>query len=233
VSRAGPGQESHRRALLRNLVFVALTITSGCANAVCFLRLGHVFASVITGNLVLLGISVAKGTAAIAGPAGLALGGYAAGVIVGAPIVRERGRQAASSEPTWPARVTACLAGELMVLAAFSVGWEVVGGRPGGAGRMVLLAVVAGGMGMQSAAVRRLGQVSTTYLTSTLTGVLAALVVKEVPDGVGRSIGLLLAIAAGAAAGAATTDLAPGLLPVVLLAPLGSAIAVSQVLRRY
>jgi len=216
---------------VRDLIFAALTITSGCVNAVCFLRLGHVFGSVITGNLVLLGISAAKGTGAVAAPAGIALGGYAVGVIAGAPIARERDREPPGDDRAWPARVTVCLAAELLVLAGFSAGWEVVDGRPGGAARLVLLAVVAGGMGMQSAAVRRLGQISTTYLTSTLTGVLAALVVREVPEGLGRSIALLAAIAAGAAAGAATTDLAPGLLPVVLLAPLGFAIAGSRLLR--
>jgi uncharacterized membrane protein YoaK (UPF0700 family) len=209
---------------------VALTMTTGCVDAVCFLHLGHVFGSVITGNLVLLGISATRGMAATAGSAGLALGGYAAGVIAGAPIARERDRRA-TLEPAWPTRVTACLAAELLVLAGFSAGWEVVGGRPSGAARMVLLTVAAWGMGMQSAAVRRLGQISTTYLTSTLTGVLAALAVRAVPEGLWRSIGILAAIVAGAAAGAVTTDLAPVLLPVVALVPLAFVIAGSLVLR--
>src|SRR5690348_1395259 len=73
----------------RDLLLVVLTVTTGCADATCFLHLGQAFASVITGNLVLLGLSAAKGTGAIAANSGIALGGYAAGVLAGAPIARE------------------------------------------------------------------------------------------------------------------------------------------------
>ena len=129
-------------------------------------------------------------------------------------------------------RVTACLAVELVVLAAFSAGWEVTGGRPAGASRMLLLAGAGVAMGMQSAAVRRLGQFSTTYLTSTLTGVLAGLVTAAKPGGLGRSLGVLAAIAAGAAAGAVTADRAPALLPLLLLTPVTAVIAASWALSR-
>lgn len=89
-------------------------VTTGGADAMCFLHLGQAFASVITGNLVLLGLSAAKGTAAIAANSAIALGGYGAGVLAGAPIARETGRQE-SPEGLWPARVTICLAAELAV----------------------------------------------------------------------------------------------------------------------
>jgi uncharacterized membrane protein YoaK (UPF0700 family) len=220
-----------RLAVLRDLLVVMLTVTTGCADATCFLHLGQAFASVITGNLVVLGIAVGKGAAAVAGSSGIALGGYCAGVMAGAPIAREHDRQG-PADGLWPARVTVCLAVELVILAAFSAGWEVTGGRPAGASRMVLLAGAGVAMGMQSAAVRRLGQFSTTYLTSTLTGVLAGLVTAAKPDGLGRSLGVLAAIAAGAVAGTVTADSVPALLPLVLLTPLAAVIAASWVLTR-
>jgi uncharacterized membrane protein YoaK (UPF0700 family) len=219
-----------RRAMLRDLLAVVLTVTTGCADAVCFLHLGQAFASVITGNLVLLGLAAAKGTGSIAASAGIALGGYCAGVLAGAPIAREHDRDS-SAASLWPARVTACLAAEFAVLAALSAGWELTGGRPAGASQMALLATAGVAMGLQSAAVRRLGQFSTTYLTSTLTGVLAGLVTAAKPEGLGRSLGVLAAIAAGAAAGAVTADAAPRLLPLLLLTPVTAVIAASRALR--
>jgi hypothetical protein len=43
-------------------------------------------------------------------------------------------------------------------------------------------------MGMQSTAVRRFGQMSSTYLTSTLTEVIAALAVRKRPEDLERSL---------------------------------------------
>ena len=127
-------------------------------------------------------------------------------------------------------RVTACLAAELAVLAAFSAGWEVTGGRPAGASRMLLLAGAGVAMGMQSAAVRRLGQFSTTYLTSTLTGVLAGLVTAAA-RGLGRSLGVLAAIAAGRRQRGHRGQ-RPALLPLLLLTPVTAVIAASWALSR-
>jgi uncharacterized membrane protein YoaK (UPF0700 family) len=237
IARVPPGNDNPLMtevpgspAAQRDLLAVVMTLTTGCADAVCFLHLGQAFASVITGNLVLLGLSAAKGLGSVAASSGIALGGYCAGVLAGAPIAREH--EPRDPARLWPARVTACLAVELAVLAAFSVAWEVTGGRPAGVTRMLLLATMSVAMGMQSAAVRRLGQFSTTYMTSTLTGVLAGLVTAAKPDGLGRSLGVLAAIAAGAVAGAVTADAVPALLPLVLLAPLAAAIAGSLALAR-
>jgi hypothetical protein len=43
-------------------------------------------------------------------------------------------------------------------------------------------------MGMQSTAVRRLGPMSATYLTSTLTGIVTGLAIRRWPAGWQRSI---------------------------------------------
>jgi uncharacterized membrane protein YoaK (UPF0700 family) len=209
-----------------------LTITTGAVDAVCFLHLGHVFASVITGNLVLMGVSAGTGVAALAEHGGVALAGYAAGVLAGAPIARERDRAADGQSAAWPSRVTACLAAELVVLVAVSIGWWLAGGRPGSNAQFVLLGLAAAAMGMQGAAVRRLGQMSSTYLTSTLTGVLVSLVYREAPEGLGRSLAVLAAIVAGAVAGAVTAGHAPAALPVILLVPPALVVAVALRLRR-
>ncbi len=200
---------------------VALTVTTGAVDATCFLHLGRVFGSVVTGNLVLLGVAATRTSGELAVSAGVAIGGYAAGVLAGAPIARERDRAGDQGLGAWPGRVTACLAAELAVLAALCAGWDAAGGHPDRPAALLLLGLASGAMGMQGAAVRRLGQLSTTYLTGMLTGVLAALAGAERSEGLIRSVGVLAAIVAGAAAGAAASSLAPLLLPLVVMLPAG------------
>jgi uncharacterized membrane protein YoaK (UPF0700 family) len=210
-------------AAVRDSRVVLLTITAGAANAVGFLVLGKVFVSVITGNLVLLGVAATTGNSAAAIHAGLAMVGYAVGVLVAAPIAARGGGGPAA---TWPPSVTATLAAELVVLVGFCAGWEAAQGHPRGGAQVTLVIVLAAAMGMQASAVRRLGQMSSTYLTSTLTAVLAGVATRTAPEGLGRSLGALAAIVAGAVAGGflATTS-AYAWLPVVILLPEGLVVA--------
>src|ERR1700683_5330790 len=100
-----------------------LTLCTGALDAVCFLRLGKVFSSVITGNLALLGIAVGEKNGGLAANGGVALWGYAAGVALGTAVAgtAERG------QPVWPRRVTVTLAVELGILIVFSAGWFISG----------------------------------------------------------------------------------------------------------
>jgi uncharacterized membrane protein YoaK (UPF0700 family) len=84
----------------------------------------------------------------------------------------------------------------------------------------VLLALVSVSMGMQGAAVRQLGQMSTTYLTGTLTGIVAVLTTRQKPEGLARSLGVFVALIVGALIAATVTAHAPGWLPLVVLLPL-------------
>jgi uncharacterized membrane protein YoaK (UPF0700 family) len=206
---------------IRDSRVVLATVTTGAVDAVTFLFLGKVFSSVITGNLVLLGLSAAVHSSSEAIHTGAALGGYAAGVAVGAPLAG-RGKD---QGVTWPRSVTTTLAAELCVLAAFCVGWELSDGRPRGGAELVLQILLAIAMGMQSAATRRLGQMSSTYLTSTLTGVVAALATGKMPDAIGRSLGVIAAMVVGALAGGIMALKAYAWLPAMILLPLGLVVA--------
>jgi uncharacterized membrane protein YoaK (UPF0700 family) len=174
-----------------------------------------VFSSVITGNLALLGIAVGEKNGGLAANGGLTLAGYAAGVVLGTLFAgtAERG------QPVWPRRVSVTLAVELGILVVFSAGWLVSGSHRGTATRMVLLVLAAAAMGVQTAAVRRLGQMSSTYLTSTLTGLFAALATWRMPDEWQRSVGVILALVVGAIFGSLAATLAPSWLPAAVLVP--------------
>src|SRR5690348_11499781 len=177
-------------AARRDALVVVLAVTTGAVDAATFLRLGHVFSSVITGNLVLLGVAAGQRSAALALNGGLALAGYGVGVVAGAMLAGTE----QDDQPTWPTEVTRALGAEFVLLAAFSAVWEASAGRPATAERLGLLIAAAAAMGMQSAAVRRLGQMSSTYLTSTLAGLLSGLATRRWPTDWRRSIGVLAAI---------------------------------------
>lgn len=85
----------------RDTLLVLLAVATGATDASAFERLGHVFASVITGNLIVLGVSAVTADHKTALFAGCALAGYSAGVLLAAP----RRRQPAP-EPGWPAGTT-------------------------------------------------------------------------------------------------------------------------------
>jgi uncharacterized membrane protein YoaK (UPF0700 family) len=208
-------------AAARDVRVVLLTLTTGAVDAVTFLLLGKVFSSVITGNLVLLGVSAATRASSEAIHGGVALAGYAAGVAVGARLAA-RGED---HDATWPRSVTVTLAVELCVLAAFCAGWELSGGRPHDGALLVLLVLTASAMGMQSAAVRELGHMSSTYLTSTLTGIVAALGTGKLPEAMGRSVGAVAAIVVGALAGGILAEQAYAWLPAMVLLPLALVVA--------
>jgi uncharacterized membrane protein YoaK (UPF0700 family) len=211
------------RLHFRDLRLILLAVATGATDATTFERLGHIFASVITGNLVLLGIGAARGDGRLALLSGVGLTGYALGVLVAAP----RGEPAGTGA-VWPAGATLALSADLACLVVFAVGWELAGGHPGETAAALLLAAAAAAMGMQSTAVRRLGELSTTYLTSTLTGLLEAFVSRQWSSAQQRSVGILVMALAGAAGATGLIVLAWRLVPVLQLVPLAIVIGVSR-----
>lgn len=108
------GSDWRRAAAVRDALAIALAVGTGSLDAISFLALGSVFVSVMTGDLVLLGIAARRGNAALSWHVALAFAGYAAGVSCGTLIAG----QPADEQPAWPATVTRALLAELAVLAA-------------------------------------------------------------------------------------------------------------------
>lgn len=208
-------------------MLILLAVTTGATDATAFERLGHTFASVITGNLILLGVSAARGDGALAVSSGVALAGYALGVMIAAP----RGN-APDQGSDWPAGTTSALAGDLACLLVFAIGWVLADGRPGRTAQTLLLALAAVAMGMQSTAVRRLGQMSTTYLTSTYTALFEALVARQWSAEYVRSIGILVMAFVGAAAAVGLINDARLVVPALQLLPIAAVIVAARRLSR-
>jgi uncharacterized membrane protein YoaK (UPF0700 family) len=192
---------------------VVLALAAGAVDAACFARLGEVFAGVMTGNLTLLGLAVARPSAAIAVHVAVSLLGYVIGTVVGTIVASRVG----SADRPWAAPIRSVLMVELAALAVLTIGWVPVGGRPAGAAQLGLLAVAAMAMGLQAAAMQSAGtKLSTTFLTGTLTTAVAGLLTEGEPRSHRWwSLAILVAHTAGAALAGGVLVLAPSWLPAV------------------
>jgi uncharacterized membrane protein YoaK (UPF0700 family) len=220
-----PGQQA------LTLIAIALTFGSGAADVASFTRLGDVFTSVMTGNIVLWGLAAARGSLTLFSHTAVAIAGYIAGVAAGTWI--GHGFRAAdpgedeNQAATLPGHVVRPLLAELALLAVFAAGWEVSGASPAGWLQYCLLTALAAGMGVQSSAVKDMGlaEVSTTYLTGTLTGLVSSLARPgQATPQRARRVGVLIGLVAGASLcgllGATAASAVPALLLGALVATL-------------
>jgi uncharacterized membrane protein YoaK (UPF0700 family) len=205
VSSQRPGRARRVEPLL--LALSLLTLVTGLVDAACYLGLGRVFTANQTGNVVLLafGAARAQGLPVLAPTVSLVvfLVGAAAGGRLASRLAGPAGtRVPASVRRRW---VTIALLAELLLVAVagvVAVGLPVGGG---GARRYVVIGLLAAGLGLQNATVRRLAvpDVTTTVLTLTLTGLAAdSWLAGGRNPRVGRRVAAVGLIAAGALVGA-------------------------------
>src|ERR1700691_6169818 len=97
---------------VRDWLLAGLSFSAGMYEAICFLTFGKVFAGFQTGNLVLLGVGVAR-TAPPAGPNAvtvvISLAAFAAGVALAMPILKAFGGGQETGHnvfPVWPRPVS-------------------------------------------------------------------------------------------------------------------------------
>jgi uncharacterized membrane protein YoaK (UPF0700 family) len=191
----------------RDLAVVALAMVSGATDALGFLALGSAFTSVMTGNMVLVGIAVGTGDGSAIGIVGTAIVSYVVGAGVGARIAG----LPAAHDTLWPAAITRALLVELALVVAFAVCWWSLGGHPPEGWFAPLLALNAAALGIQSSAIMRFGVsgLSTTYLTGTLTTLVVRVASGQQLGTLWQPARILVALISGAAVGALLVDRAP------------------------
>jgi uncharacterized membrane protein YoaK (UPF0700 family) len=146
----------------RKRLVLLLAGAAGCLDAVGYLMLG-LFTANMTGNTILLGLSAARQAWPEALRNVIALAAFVAGAAAGTLVVSS------------VRRLDQCLGLEAFLLAAAVTVWLAFGAPRGHIAQPAparwLIALLAAAMGIQSAAVRRVGEqrVSTTYVTGTLT----------------------------------------------------------------
>jgi uncharacterized membrane protein YoaK (UPF0700 family) len=220
------------------MIAIALTFGSGATDVASFTRLGGVFTSVMTGNIVLWGLSAAQRSVSLFSHSAVSIAGYIAGVAAGTWVghgfkVHGNGKpDEADRDSVLPAHVNWALFTELVLLAGLAVGWEVTGARPAGWVEFVFLAVTAAAMGVQASAVNEMGlaHVSTTFLTGTLTGLVSSLARpgQDTPHTV-RRFGVLIGLAAGALLSGLLVATAPRAVPALPLTAVITALVLSAV----
>lgn len=156
----------------RDLSLTLLAVAAGCLDAVSFLGLGQVLTAAMTGNTVLLGLTLGQAELQAALRSIVALLGFFAGALLGASIVER------SPGPIWSPAVAAALAIELSLLVALAIAWQFGEGQPWIDHRFALIAAAGLAMGLQSAVAQRAGiaGIATTYVTGTLTTLAARLI---------------------------------------------------------
>lgn len=207
--------------LLADLIPLLLTVAAGATDALAYLGLGGVFTANMTGNLVLFGIAGAHGVDLSVARASAATLAFAAGLVLTFRLTRHL--------PTgglWPRRITGTLAVSLLCQLAFLAGWIAVDARPARVWDVVLVAVSALAMGIQTACARRVAVagITTTFVTGTLTAMAESAASGSARHLV-RRLCVLLALVLGALGGAfalsrqptAAAAIAPVLVAIALL----------------
>jgi uncharacterized membrane protein YoaK (UPF0700 family) len=184
---------------VRDLVLLALTFSSGAADAISFLALGGVFSAFMTGNVAFLGLRVAGARSPDAWAILTAMAAFAVGVYLSARIVKR-----SEGSCVWPKHVTVALGFSLIPHLLFVAVWSATGGEPPLDAIRVLLGFWGLAMGMQSAAIRRLHVegVFTTAATATVIVLASDLTAWSETAAERRRLGgILLCLLAGATAG--------------------------------
>jgi uncharacterized membrane protein YoaK (UPF0700 family) len=151
---------------LQKYAMLLLCMSAGMVDVIGYLGLGHVLTANMTGNIVLLGIAIARAQEFVVLRALLALIGFIAGNAIAAHMLGK-----VKTINGWSPRVTAVFSVESILLLLFAILMISPFSEQLSYLLIVLLAVA---MGMQTTAARRIGiaGISTTVLTNNLAAVI-------------------------------------------------------------
>jgi uncharacterized membrane protein YoaK (UPF0700 family) len=186
--------------ILRNTRIILISLAAGSIDAISYLGLGHVFTANMTGNTVLLALSLSgQGGGLSAFRSGISLIGFALGCLASAFFVSlqiEKRRQLTreikevvdrskhqDEAEKWPSEVNTALYVETAILIVYGAIWSTSFNQTSLDLPIayVLIFFSALAMGIQSVAISHLGVwgVVTTYITGTYTSFLTGVVKKS------------------------------------------------------
>ncbi len=140
-------------------ILVLLTFTAGIYDATTFLALDRVFVAIVTGNIILIGVSLASSEMTLAGPI-IALIAF----VVGAAIT---GRLDSAGADRWLLLRRTVVVESVMLVPAIALAISYDGEE---IRRLLILALLAAAMGCRNATIRQVGvpELQTTVQTMTL-----------------------------------------------------------------
>lgn len=150
---------------LQKYSLLLLCLAAGMVDVIGYLGLGHVLTANMTGNIVLLGIAIARAQEFIVLRSLIALAGFIAGNAIAARMIGTN-----HTKNGWSPRVTRVFVVESILLLIFAI---VMISPYSEQLAYLLIAILAAAMGMQTTAARRIGiaGISTTVLTNNLAAV--------------------------------------------------------------
>jgi uncharacterized membrane protein YoaK (UPF0700 family) len=206
---------------VRNAAAMILAAASGATDAIGYLALGHVFTSAMTGNLVLLAISLAHRNGERVGRVLVSLVCFMAGAALGARIARSPD----ADDPVWPSAVTRALRIEAVVFAGYAAWWWTMGAHRGVVAKATLLGLGAVGLGIQSSAMQRFGaRLNTTFLSGSLTILVGWLATGHRLRDIHHHLLVLVGLVCGGLLAALLVLHAPAFVPLVQLVALAGAL---------
>lgn len=160
-----------RLALPKHRTILLFTWVAGCVDAIVYI-MAHVFTANMTGNAVLLGISLGRELSIATVHSLVALVTFTAGVVLGSVLVGEK----VHGIPWKGVRIASVT--ETVVLALFAAIFFLPLPRTDELSLELLISLSGLGMGMQSATVKRLNMpgIATTYITGTMTSLISGLI---------------------------------------------------------
>jgi uncharacterized membrane protein YoaK (UPF0700 family) len=181
-----------------SVAIALLALSAGASDALSFAALGKVFTSVMTGNLILLGIAVGRFDFGATILPTVAIAAYIGGVLATATWLRHT---RADDDDPWPRPVTVTLVTGAVAQVAILLVWLLSGARPSPTVGAVMVVMLAAAMGVQGTAVNTLAisGAATTYLTGTLTVLATEVATGGTPTTMRRRLTVLAAALAGAA----------------------------------
>ena len=158
--------ESATSSFWFDIMLLLLASVAGTIDVMSYYRLGHVFTANMTGNTILLGLSIGQGKLASSLHSLAALAGFITGAFIGAFIVE-------NTKKGWSYLITLSVLVETVIIFILALIWFEEIQPPGEPILYVSIILSAIAMGMQSATVRHLNipGVVTTFITGTITSI--------------------------------------------------------------
>ena len=149
-----------------DVMLMLLTCVAASTDVISYFRLGNVFTANMTGNAILLGLSIGKGELSISLLRLSSLLGFIIGVFAGAIIVTNKKKE-------WPYSVKFVIAIESVIIGALAAIWLLHSIPLKNEILYIAILLSAVSMGMQSAAIWHLGipGIVTTFLTGNITSI--------------------------------------------------------------
>lgn len=175
-------RNSHKNSIWFEIMLILLSCVAGSVDVMSYYRLGNVFTANMTGNTILLGLSIGQGNVASSLQRIAALAGFFTGALAGAYIME-------NTKKAWSHYVTLSILVETIIIFVLAIIWFKEGVVTNSWELYISITLAGSSMGIQSATVRHLKipGIITTFLTGTITSI-GISTVKGIKNGFKKKI---------------------------------------------